>query len=130
MPSEEIQDALLKVMDAMIDSYEEERKQDPEWKSLFKKLDGNNFKSLLRGATDKMEVIALDTYGMIEQQLDIKDPKSRHEIYDLVYALPYIVNHLTKHVKSEEGLGCSVDKVYYVLNSYINKVNDTDRDNK
>lgn len=117
MSDDKIKTALINVMDGLISAYEDERKQDEAWQNLFKKVDGCNFKPLLREAACKMETIALDTFGLIEAELAKEGKKASREILNLIYALPFVESALTKEAKSG---ACSVDKAFYIMNKFIN----------
>ena len=118
MSDDKIKAALVNVMDGLLIAYDDERKQDKAWQDLFKKVDGCNFESLLREAACKMETIALDTFDMIETELAKEGKKPLREVFNLIYALPYVENILTREAKSSV---CSVDKAFYIMNKFINK---------
>jgi hypothetical protein len=117
----EVKQALGSVFDAIISEYDEQRKQDDAWKDLFNKVDGLNFKPLLREAARKMETVALDTYSLIEDELARVGKKPNRDIFNAVYALSYLENALTRDIKKKESFACSVDKAFYILNKYVNE---------
>jgi queuine/archaeosine tRNA-ribosyltransferase len=119
--TDKIKQDLKAVADALIDSYEQTRKADPEWQLLFKNVDGVDFKSLLREAAHKMQTIALDVYSLIEEQLTKEGKETSREILDVTYALPFLERRLAKHACDTEYSACSVDKAFYILNKYINE---------
>lgn len=119
--SKDIKAALEDVIGGLISAFENERKQDEKWKDLFKKVDGVEFSSLLREAAHQMETVALDVYGLIEDELAKVGKKPTKEIFNMLYALPYVENALTKEAKDKEGSVCCVDKAFFIMNKFINE---------
>ena len=122
MSENDIKKALGTVLDALCSEYDKERQEADAWKKLFSKSDGLNFKAVLREAACQMETIALDAYDIIERELNKVGNKPNREIFNIIYALPYLENALAKVASKTEGSACSIDKAFYILNEYINKI--------
>ena len=121
--SEDIKKALVGVMDGLVSAYDEERKVDPEWKKLFAKTEGLNFKSLLREVEHQMLTIALDTYSLIEAECAKVGKNPHKEAYNIITALPYLARQLEKHATKTEYSACCVDKSFYILNKALQPEN-------
>jgi len=103
---------LKDVINSIVDSFADDVRNTDSYKELFEKLDGNDYRALLRDLECKMESLALDAVQAIEDKFG---KNITREQMDILYGLPLLSHRLEKLILKEHGSSCCVDKTFLIL---------------
>jgi hypothetical protein len=114
----EISDSILKeTITSIFEVIQKERKEDPEYRDLFKKSISGD--SLLSEMNFKMEGIVLNGCEILTEKFGYK--KINDNLYCFLLALPLINHLLENRIIESEGPACCVDKTSYLLAKALQK---------
>lgn len=111
-----LQETISNVMGSVVDEFNKERMQTDSYKNLFKKVEGNDFRNMLRQLDFEMTDLVLDAALVIKQKTGVS---VSNETYETLLALPYVLTKLEGIISEKEGNACCVDKAFYTLNKMV-----------
>lgn len=106
---------IKEVLDTFLAKIELERRADPEYQDLFKKVQEHG--RFLREMQHRMSKVVLDGCSAIKQDNNLNHVGN--DIYSFFLALPLLTYILEKQIISQDGTSCCVDKVYYILSNML-----------
>lgn len=109
----EFGNALKDVFSFILKRAEDERKQTEPWKQLFVASE-HGLAGILDNAEHQMMAPVLSLCDIIQEKFGI--PRISDKLFQLLQALPFAMNAVTKSIEDTQGRACSADKarrVYY-----------------
>jgi len=107
----EFGNSLETVFSALAKRFEEESSQTEPWKNLFKASD-QGLKGILSEADMQMMRVVLNTTDVIKKKFGIR---MSNKLYNLIKALPFVMNRLKDTIREQQGLSCCADKAREVF---------------
>ena len=112
-------ETLGKMLEALARSFTEERQKEEPYKEMFKA--GSTHTGLLRELESKMSLHVSDACDVYKERHGMKINKNQ---YHILLALPLLAKVAEMDAKKNEGLGCCVDKAYFMLSEQIIALSD------
>lgn len=112
MENESLLEALENVCNSIVKRANEESKKSEPWKELFDASE-QGLISLLNKADMQMMETVLSTATIITDKFGIR---CSDKLFDLLKALPFVMNRVTNEIEKQQGMSCCADKarrVYY-----------------
>jgi len=115
MSKQKLDEAVFsKMLTALSNSFTEERKKSEPYKEMFKA--GSSLTGLLRDLEHKMTMHILDA-GIVYEERHGK--KFNRDQRNILMALPLLAKIAEQDANRNEGLGCCVDKAYFLLSEQL-----------
>jgi hypothetical protein len=108
------ENVLGEMLGALANAFTEERKKAEPYKEMFKA--GSTHTGLLRDLEHKMMNHVLDACEVFEARHGIK---VNNEQFHVLMALPLLAKIAKKNADKNEGMGCGVDKAFFILSEQI-----------
>lgn len=108
------------MLTAIADSFQAERQKEKPYEELFKA--GSSFTGIFRELDSQMGVHVLDACDIIQKRLGVEVNKAQ---YNMLLALPLLVQIAEKDAERNEGSPCCVDKAFYMLSEQFKKLDDS-----
>lgn len=108
--------ALATVLDAIVKSARDRRKEQDGYKLLFASFSDGGMARAIFDAERQMSAIAMDLMQVIQ---DATGKKTDNELFTVMLGLPLALSLVRKDIEQSEGMSCCADKARLVLKTFF-----------